>query len=250
MPCRRETENTILVLGLKEFKHHSYFLCVKQYIRKKLWRQLSMNRGAQNSLSIQPGTLMKGYSNMVDILFFSSTLTFFPSPFSVLTALFFLHPFFLMKRQNICFVWERSNWAPLNPSPRQSTWTPLTSPLTMPLILPPSLTPPSPALVLCGYWARHQSRPRLPYQPHLLHEPLHQLTRSLSQVPSQAALCLESFPLGCYLPRFHPSKPSSVPPTSTPGLPWLSQLLGLFFLLNLNRAHTDFINISNWLYFF
>ena len=155
-----------------------------------------------------------------------------------------------MKHQNICFVWERSKWASLNPSPRRSTWTPLTSPLMMPLILAPSLMAPSPALILCGYWARHQSRPRLPFQPHLLHEPVHQLTRSLSQVPSQAALCLESFLLGHYLPRFHPSKPSSVPPNSTPGLPWLSQLLRLFFLLNLNRAHTDFINISNWLYFF
>ena len=30
MPCRRETESTILVLPVKEFKHHSYFLCVKQ----------------------------------------------------------------------------------------------------------------------------------------------------------------------------------------------------------------------------
>lgn len=55
-----------------------------------------MNQGAQNSLSVQPGTIMKGYSNMVDSLSFSSTFTFFPSPFSFYFNCFILSsPIFL-----------------------------------------------------------------------------------------------------------------------------------------------------------
>ena len=210
-----------------------------------------MNQGAQNSLSVQPGTIMKGYSNMVDILSFSSTFTFFPSPFSFYFNCFILSsPIVLNEAPEylLCVGKKQVSFFELVPETVHMDTS--NFPLDDASDSSPSLTAPSPALILCGYWARHQSCPRLPFQPHLLHEPLHQLTRSLSQVPSQAALCLESFPLGHYLPRFHPSKPSSVPPNSTPGLPWLSQLLRLFFLLNLNRAHTDFVNISNWLYFF
>ena len=215
MPCRGETENTTLAPCLKEFKHHSISFVWSELLKTTFDESRSSELAFKSTWHHIKRIQHHGrYSFLLFYLYLLPLPIFF-----VLTALFFLHPFLLMKHQNICFVWESSNWASLNPFPRRSTWTPLPSRSTMPLILPASLTPPSPALDLCEYWAWHQSRPRLPFQPHLLHKPLHQLTRSTSQVPSQAALCLESFPPGRRLPRFHPSEPSSAPPTPPQAFP-------------------------------
>ena len=111
-----------------------------------------MNQGAQNSLSVQPGTIMKGYSNMVDILSFSSTFTFFPSPFSFYFNCFILSsPIVLNEAPEylLCVGKKQVSFFELVPETVHMDTS--NFPLDDASDSSPSLTAPSPALILCGY---------------------------------------------------------------------------------------------------